>query len=59
MNEDAVEMIGFNIETVKELSKEKFEIFMKHKETFEKEVLKKFPCIVTTIGSAVTKAMTS
>ena len=32
---------------------------MEHKDAFEKKVLRKFPCIVTTIGAAGTKAMTS
>ena len=59
MNENIAEIFGFNIETVKQLNKEQFEIFMQHKDAFEKEVLQKFACIVTTIGSAGTKAMTS
>ena len=59
MNEDVAEIFGFNIETVKKLSKEQFEIFIQKKDAFEKQVIQKFPCIVTTIGAAGTKAMTS
>ena len=58
MNSDA-DILGYNIETVKQLNKEQFEIFMKHILNFEKDVLRKFPCIVTTIGAAGTKAITS
>ena len=59
MKEDVAEIFGFDIETVKQLNKEQFEIFIQKKDAFEKEVLRKFPCIVTTIGAAGTKAMTS
>ena len=30
---------GFNVETIKQLNKEQFEIFLGHKESFEKTVL--------------------
>ena len=59
MNEDVAEIFGFDIETVKQLKKEQFEIFIQKKDAFERDVLRKFPCIVTTIGAAGTKAMTS
>ena len=36
MNEDVAEIFGFNIETVKKLSKEQFEIFIQKKDAFEK-----------------------
>ena len=45
------------METIKQLTKEQFENFLEHKEEFEQEVVKKFPCIITTIGSATCKAM--
>jgi len=41
---------------VKTLTKDHFRVFIRHKDTFEKEVIKKFPCIVTTVGTAATRA---
>ena len=50
-------LFGVNLETIKQLSKEQFENFFSHKENFEKEVLKNFRVIVTTVGTASSKAM--
>ena len=36
MNEDVAEIFGFDIETVKQLKKEQFEIFIQKKDAFEK-----------------------
>ena len=57
LNPEYGQIFGFDMETIKMLTKEQFEIFLEHKSNFEKEVIKKFPCIVTTVGTASTKAM--
>jgi len=57
MNQEMRQLFGFDIEQVKQLSKDQFRLFMQHKDEFEKEVIKKFPCIVTTVGIAGSKAM--
>ena len=46
--------MGFNFETIKQLSKEQFEIFLGHKRRFEQEIIETFPVVVTTVGSAAT-----
>ena len=51
------QMFGFDMETIKMLTKEQFEIFLEHKQAFEKKVFERYPCIVTTVGTASTKAM--
>lgn len=57
LNREFGEIFGFNMETIKQLSREQFEIFKENKDEFEEIVQEKFPCIVTTIGSAATKSM--
>ena len=57
MNEKMQVLFGFDIETIKELKMPQYEVFKEHKAAFEKRVLQKFRCIVTTIGTAATKAM--
>ena len=51
------QLLGYNIEQVKHLSKQDFKRFMEYKDEFEKQVIKKFPCIVTTVGVASSKQM--
>ena len=50
-----VSLFGFNVETIKQLTKEQFAIFLKHKKSFEEQILQQMPIIVTTIGKACTK----
>jgi len=54
INDKMGQLFGFNLETVKNLSKQEFRLFMQNKNEFEKKVLQKFPCIVTTVGVAAT-----
>lgn len=45
-------MLGFNLEEIKTLRRKEFFTFIKHKDEFEKRIIKKFPVIVTTVGVA-------
>lgn len=56
-NERYVDFFGYNIETIKMLSRAQFETFMKHKREFENQILSNRPIIVTTMGKASTKAL--
>ena len=51
------EFFGYNVETIKQLTKEQFEIFLSHKKKFEGQILENKPIIVTTVGMATTKGM--
>ena len=57
MNDTMHQLFGYDIKKVRELSKENFEAFMKVKEEFEKFVIQKFACIVTTVGTAGSHTM--
>ena len=50
-------LFGTDLEQVKFLDKKQFKLFMETKDDFEKEVIKKFRCIVTTVGTACTTQM--
>lgn len=52
-----VNFFGYNIEKIKQLSRESFEVFIKHRNQFEEQILNTIPIIVTTIGKASTKAL--
>ena len=39
MNQQYGQMFGFDMETIKMLTKSQFEVFLKHKNDFEKKVL--------------------
>ena len=56
-NGKSVELFGYNIETIKMLSRAQFEEFMRHKRAFENQILNKKPIIVTTMGKASTKTL--
>ena len=51
-----VNFFGYDIETIKMLSKAHFEIVLKHKKAFEEQILKSKPIIVTTVGKGCTKS---
>ena len=57
LNGRYVDFFGYNIETIKMLTRTQFEIFMKHKKEFENQILSNQPIIVTTMGKASTKAL--
>ena len=59
MNKESLKLFGYDIETIKQLSKKDFEAFLERKDEFEDFVLKAFPCIVTTVGTAASKAIIS
>ena len=55
VTEKVNQLLGFNLESVKTMTKDQFRQFIKHKDEFEQRIIKKFPCIVTTIGVACTR----
>lgn len=57
LKDEYVNFFGYNIETIKKLSRQSFEIFIKHRNEFEQQILNSRPIIVTTIGKASTKAL--
>ena len=50
-------LFGYDIDKVRELTKENFEVFMTVKELYEKHFISKFACIVTTVGTAGSRTM--
>lgn len=57
LKDQYVNFFGYNIETIKKLTRQSFEVFMKHRNDFEAQILKSRPIIVTTIGKAATRAL--
>ena len=57
LNGKYVDFFGYNVETIKKLTKQQFEMFLGHKDKFEQQILERKPIIVTTVGKATTKAM--
>ena len=51
------EALGFDVESIKDLSKKQFQEFLKYKSQCEREILSAYPIIVTTSGNAATKAI--
>jgi len=57
LNEKYVDFFGYNVETIKKLTRHQFEMFLQHKKTFEQQIIIRKPIIVTTVGKATTKVM--
>ena len=51
------DFFGYDVETIKQLTWAQFETFMRHKKSFEEQILSNKPIIVTTVGKATTKMM--
>ena len=57
LKDQYVNFFGYNIETIKKLTRQSFEVFIKHRNDFEQQILRSRPIIVTTIGKATTRAL--
>ena len=57
VNSEYKDFFGYDIETIKMLSPHQFETFMRHKKTFEDQILDSKPIIITTVGKATTRAL--
>ena len=50
-------MLGYEAQSIKQLTKKQFEDFLVKKQQFQAQILKHYPVIVTTVGNATTKAI--
>ena len=52
-----LQLLGFQAKSIKQLTKQQFEEFLKHKAMFEQQILASYPIIITTSGNAATRAI--
>ena len=57
LKEKYIKFFGFNIETIKQLTKTQFQVFLKNKQKFENTIIDSKKIIVTTIGKACTHSL--
>ena len=59
MRNEFKDLFGQGTQSIKNLNREDYFEFVRLKEEFEEDALRQYPCIVTTVGTAASKAIMS